>query len=85
MSFPNIVLEKLSTKLANLNINYRIYYKKELESFMDFQEENNYQKYLEEGLLQVEIDKKVDLIKYKLNRLNLIDINKKLEKILEII
>lgn len=52
---------------------------------MDFQEENNYQKYLEEGLLQVEIDKTVDLIKYKLNRLNLIDINKKLEKILEII
>ena len=52
---------------------------------MDFQEENNYQKYLEEWLLQVEIDKKVDLIKYKLNRLNLIDINKKLEKILEII
>ena len=85
LGFPNIVLEKLSTKLANLNINYRIYYKKELESFMDFQEENNYQKYLEEGLLQVEIDKKVDLIKYKLNRLNLIDINKKLEKILEII
>lgn len=28
LGFPNIVLEKLSTKLANLNINYRIYYKK---------------------------------------------------------
>ena len=51
----------------------------------DFQENNTYQKYLNEGLLQVEIDKKVDLIKYKLNRLSLEEVNKQLENILDIL
>ena len=44
-----------------------------------------YQKYLDLGLLQVEVDKKVDLIKYKLSRLDLKDVNKELEKILDIL
>lgn len=85
LGFPGTVLEKIIEKLDSLNINYRIYYKKELEDIKDFKKSNNYKRYLKDGLLQVEIDKKVDLIKYKLSRLSLKDVNKELEKILDII
>ncbi len=85
LGFPSTVIDKIIDKLDSLSINYEIYYKKELESSKDFKKKNNYQKYLEQGLLQVEIDKKVDLIKYKLSRLDLKDVNKELEKILDIL
>ena len=85
LGFPSTVIDKIIDKLDSLSINYEIYYKKELESSKDFKKKNNYQKYLERGLLQVEIDKKVDLIKYKLSRLDLKEVNKELEKILDIL
>ena len=85
LGFPSTVIDKIIDKLDSLSINYEIYYKKELESSKDFKKKNNYQKYLEQGLLQVEIDKKVDLIKYKLSRLDLKDVNKELEKILDVL
>lgn len=85
LGFPSTVIDKIIDKLDSLSINYEIYYKKELESAKDFKKKNNYQKYLEQGLLQVEIDKKVDLIKYKLSRLDLKDVNKELEKILDVL
>lgn len=85
LGFPSTVIDKITEKLDSLMINYEIYYKKELESSKDFKKKNNYQKYLEQGLLQVEIDKKVDLIKYKLSRLDLKEVNKELEKILDIL
>lgn len=85
LGFPSTVIDKIIDKLDSLFINYEIYYKKELESSKDFKKKNNYQKYLEQGLLQVEIDKKVDLIKYKLSRLDLKEVNKELEKILDIL
>lgn len=85
LGFPSTVIDKIVDKLDSLSINYEIYYKKELESSKDFKKKNNYQKYLEQGLLQVEIDKKVDLIKYKLSRLDLKEVNKELEKILDIL
>ena len=85
LGFPSTVIDKIIDKLDSLSINYEIYYKKELESSKDFEKKNNYQKYLEQGLLQVEIDKKVDLIKYKLSRLDLKDVNKELEKILDVL
>lgn len=85
LGFPSTVIDIIIDKLDSLSINYEIYYKKELESSKDFKKKNNYQKYLEQGLLQVEIDKKVDLIKYKLSRLDLKDVNKELEKILDIL
>lgn len=85
LGFPSTVIDKIIAKLDSLSINYEIYYKKELESSKDFKKKNNYQKYLERGLLQVEIDKKVDLIKYKLSRLDLKEVNKELEKILDIL
>ena len=85
LGFPSTVIDKIIDKLDSLSINYEIYYKKELESSKDFKKKNNYQKYLEQGLLQVEIDKKGDLIKYKLSRLDLKDVNKELEKILDIL
>ena len=85
LGFPSTIIDKIIEKLEELAINYQIYYKKELEISKDFQENNTYQKYLNEGLLQVEIDKKVDLIKYKLNRLSLEEVNKQLENILDIL
>lgn len=85
LGFPSTVIDKIIDKLDSLSINYEIYYKKELESSKDFKKKNNYQKYLGQGLLQVEIDKKVDLIKYKLSRLDLKDVNKELEKILDVL
>lgn len=85
LGFPSTVIDKIIDKLDSLSINYEIYYKKELESSKDFKKKNNYRKYLEQGLLQVEIDKKVDLIKYKLSRLDLKEVNKELEKILDIL
>ncbi len=85
LGFPSTVIDKIIDKLDSLSINYEIYYKKELKSSKDFKKKNNYQKYLEQGLLQVEIDKKVDLIKYKLSRLDLKDVNKELEKILDVL
>ena len=85
LGFPSTIIDKIIEKLEELSINYQIYYKKELEISKDFQENNTYQKYLNEGLLQVEIDKKVDLIKYKLNRLSLEEVNKQLENILDIL
>lgn len=85
LGFPSTVIDKIIDKLDSLSINYEIYYKKELESSKDFKKKNNYQKYLDQGLLQVEIDKKVDLIKYKLSRLDLKDVNKELEKILDVL
>ena len=85
LGFHSTVIDKIIDKLDSLSINYEIYYKKELESSKDFKKKNNYQKYLEQGLLQVEIDKKVDLIKYKLSRLDLKDVNKELEKILDVL
>ena len=85
LGFPSTVIDKIIDKLDSLSINYEIYYKKELESSKDFKKKNNYQKYIEQGLLQVEIDKKVDLIKYKLSRLDLKDVNKELEKILDVL
>lgn len=85
LGFPSTVIDKIIDKLDSLSINYEIYYKKELESSKDFKNKNNYQKYLEQGLLQVEIDKKVDLIKYKLSRLDLKEVNKELEKILDVL
>lgn len=85
LGFPSTVIDKIIDKLDSLSINYEMYYKKELESSKDFKKKNNYQKYLEQGLLQVEIDKKVDLIKYKLSRLDLKEVNKELEKILDIL
>lgn len=85
LGFPSTVIDKIIDKLDSLSINYEVYYKKELESSKDFKKKNNYQKYLEQGLLQVEIDKKVDLIKYKLSRLDLKEVNKELEKILDIL
>lgn len=85
LGFPSTVIDKIIDKLDSLSINYEIYYKKELESSKGFKKKNNYQKYLEQGLLQVEIDKKVDLIKYKLSRLDLKEVNKELEKILDIL
>lgn len=85
LGFPSTVIDKIIDKLDSLSINYEIYYKKELESSKDFKKKNNYQKYLEQGLLQVEIDKKGDLIKYKLSRLDLKEVNKELEKILDIL
>lgn len=85
LGFPSTIIDKIIEKLEELAINYQIYYKKELEVSKDFQENNTYQKYLNEGLLQVEIDKKVDLIKYKLNRLSLDEVNKQLENILDIL
>ena len=85
LGFPSTIIDKVIEKLEELAINYQIYYKKELEESKDFQENNTYQKYLNEGLLQVEIDKKVDLIKYKLNRLSLEEVNKQLENILDIL
>mgnify|MGYP004499086467 FL=1 len=85
LGFPSTVIDKIIDKLDSLSINYEIYYKKELESSKDFKKKNNYQKYLEQGLLQVEIDKKVDLIKYKLSRLDLKYVNKELEKILDVL
>ncbi len=85
LGFPSTVIDKIIDKLDSLSINYEIYYKKELESSKDFKKKNNYQKYLKQGLLQVEIDKKVDLIKYKLSRLDLKDVNKELEKILDVL
>lgn len=85
LGFPSTVIDKIIAKLDSLSINYEVYYKKELESSKDFKKKNNYQKYLEQGLLQVEIDKKVDLIKYKLSRLDLKEVNKELEKILDVL
>lgn len=85
LGFPSTVIDIIIDKLDSLSINYEIYYKKELESSKDFKKKNNYKKYLEQGLLQVEIDKKVDLIKYKLSRLDLKEVNKELEKILDIL
>lgn len=85
LGFPSTVIDKIIDKLDSLSINYEIYYKKKLESSKDFKKKNNYQKYLDQGLLQVEIDKKVDLIKYKLSRLDLKDVNKELEKILDVL
>lgn len=85
LGFPSTVIDIIIDKLDSLSINYEIYYKKKLESSKDFKKKNNYQKYLEQGLLQVEIDKKVDLIKYKLSRLDLKEVNKELEKILDIL
>ncbi len=85
LGFPSSIIDKIIEKLEKLSINYQIYYKREVETIKDFKENNNYQKYLDEGLLQVEIDKKVDLIKYKLNRLTLDEVNKQLEKILDIL
>ena len=85
LGFPSTVIDIIIDKLDSLSINYEIYYKKELESSKDFKKKNNYQKYLDQGLLQVEIDKKVDLIKYKLSRLDLKEVNKELEKILDIL
>lgn len=85
LGFPSTVIDKITEKLDSLMINYEIYYKKELESSKDFKKKNSYQKYLDLGLLQVEVDKKVDLIKYKLSRLDLKDVNKELEKILDIL
>lgn len=80
--FPSTVLDKITKKLEDLNISYEIYYKKELENSIDYKKKNKYQEYLKQALLQVEIDKKVDLIKYKLSRLSREDVNKELEKIL---
>ena len=85
LGFPSTVIDKITEKLDSLMINYEIYYKKELESSKDFKKKNSYQKYLDLGLLQVEVDKKVDLIKYKLSRLDLKDVNKELEKILDVL
>lgn len=85
LGFPSTVIDKIIDKLDSLSINYEIYYKKKLESSKEFKKKNNYQKYLDQGLLQVEIDKKVDLIKYKLSRLDLKDVNKELEKILDVL
>lgn len=85
LGFPSTVIDKITEKLDSLTINYEIYYKKELESSKDFKKKNSYQKYLDLGLLQVEVDKKVDLIKYKLSRLDLKEVNKELEKILDIL
>lgn len=58
---------------------------KKLERAKDFKKKNNYYKYLDTGLLQIKIDKKIDLIKYKLSRLYLKDVNKELEKILDVL
>ena len=85
LGFPWTVLDNVIKKLTELKINYQIYYKKELESFKDFANVNNYEKYLEDGLLRLEIDKKIDLIQYKLKRMSLKDINGKLEEIMAII
>lgn len=85
LGFPSTIEAKITEKLDDLSINYEIYYKKELESSKDFKKKNNYYKYLDTGLLQVEIDKKIDLIKYKLSRLDLKDVNKELEKILDVL
>ena len=85
LGFPSTVIDKITEKLDSLTINYEIYYKKELESSKNFKKKNSYQKYLDLGLLQVEVDKKVDLIKYKLSRLDLKEVNKELEKILDIL
>lgn len=58
---------------------------KKIRTAKDFKKKNNYYKYLDTGLLQIKIDKKIDLIKYKLSRLDLKDVNKELEKILDVL
>jgi len=83
--FPSNILENILFSLEEKNISYEIYYKKSLEETKDFKKKNQYDMYFKEALLQVEVDKKVDLIKYKLSRLRLEEINHKLEEILDIL
>lgn len=67
--FPSTIIDKIIEKLEELNISYEIYYKNTLESIKDYKKKNTYEKHLKDALIQVEIDKKIDLIKYKLSRL----------------
>lgn len=83
--FPSTIIDKIIEKLEELNISYEIYYKNTLESIKDYKKKNTYEKHLKDALIQVEIDKKIDLIKYKLSRLPLENVNKQLETMLNII
>jgi len=83
--FPYTVMDKVIEKLEELNISYEIYYKNVREKDKDYKRKNSYCLYYEDSLLQVEIDKKIDLIKYKLERLDKKELNKKIENILNII
>ena len=83
--FPSTIIDKIIEKLEELNISYEIYYKNTLESIKDYKKKNTYEKQLKDALIQVEIDKKIDLIKYKLSRLPLENVNKQLETMLNTI
>ena len=83
--FPSTIIDKIIEKLEELNISYEIYYKNTLESIKDYKKKNTYEKHLKDALIQVEIDKKIDLIKYNLSRLPLENVNKQLETMLNII
>ncbi len=83
--FPSTIIDKIIEKLEELNISYEIYYKNTLESIKDYKKKNTYEKHLKDALIQVEIDKKIDLIKYKLSRLPLENVNKQLETMLNTI
>lgn len=83
--FPSTIIDKIIEKLEELNISYEIYYKNTLESIKDYKKKNTYEKHLKYALIQVEIDKKIDLIKYKLSRLPLENVNKQLETMLNTI
>lgn len=83
--FPSTIIDKIIEKLEELNISYEIYYKNTLESIKDYKKKNKYEKHLKDALIQVEIDKKIDLIKYKLSRLPLENVNKQLETMLNTI
>lgn len=83
--FPSTIIDKIIEMLEELNISYEIYYKNTLESIKDYKKKNTYEKHLKDALIQVEIDKKIDLIKYKLSRLPLENVNKQLETMLNTI
>ena len=80
---PKIVMEE-NSKVSEKNLpvmveeNYQ-------QKRKDYKKKNTYEKHLKDALIQVEIDKKIDLIKYKLSRLPLENVNKQLETMLNTI
>jgi len=82
--FPKETIYKVIDKLEELNISYEIYYKKELDDSKYF-DNSSYDEFYNKSLLQIEADKKIDLIQYKLKHLNQDDLNKTLDSILNIL
>ncbi len=79
--FPDIALEKVTSKLEECNISYTVNYLDKEPIKKDFRKRNAYHKYLKEAKEKIDFKTKVDLILLKIENASLQEI----EDILELI